>query len=171
MITRIFISALFILTSFMAYANGIGTWRNYLAYSDVTEIEKGSGNIIFVLASKGLYSYNTNDKSIQTFDKVNALSDCTISHIKWNNYAKRLVIIYENENIDIMDINGNVVNVPDYFSKSMTEDKSVNDIYIYGKHALLSTGFGIVDINVENYEIANTYNIGINVDYCYVENN
>lgn len=171
MITRIFISALFILTSFMAYANGIGTWRNYLAYSDVTEIEKGSGNIIFVLASKGLYSYNTNDKSIQTFDKVNALSDCTISHIKWNNYAKRLVIIYENENIDIMGINGNVVNVPDYFSKSMTEDKSVNDIYIYGKHALLSTGFGIVDINVENYEIANTYNIGINVDYCYVENN
>lgn len=171
MIIRTIVLVLFLISSLFATATGIGTWRNYLAYNDITEIEQGSGNIIFVLASNGLYSYNTNDQSLQTYDKVNALSDCTISHIKWNKYAKRLVIVYENENIDIMDIDGNVVNIPDYYSKSMAEDKTVNDIYIYGKHALLSTGFGIVDINVENCEITNTYNIGISVDYCYVENN
>ena len=171
MILRTIISALLLTLSLFATADGVGTWRNYLAYSNITEIEQGSGNIIFVLASNGLYSYNTKDQSLQTFDKVNALSDCTISHIKWNQYAKRLVIVYDNENIDIMDINGNVVNIPDYYSKSMIEDKTVNDIYIYGKHALLSTGFGIVDVNVENCEISNTYNIGISVNYCYVENN
>ncbi len=171
MILRTIISALLLTLSLFATAGGVGTWRNYLAYSNITEIEQGSGNIIFVLASNGLYSYNTKDQSLQTFDKVNALSDCTISHIKWNQYAKRLVIVYDNENIDIMDINGNVVNIPDYYSKSMIEDKTVNDIYIYGKHALLSTGFGIVDVNVENCEISNTYNIGISVNYCYVENN
>ena len=61
--------------------------------------------------------------------------------------------------------NSDVVNISDYYSKSMTEDKTVNNIYIYGKHALLATAFGIVDVNMENCEISNTYNIGINVDY------
>lgn len=170
MILRTIISALLLVSSLFAAADGVGTWRNYLSYYTPTEIEQGSGNIIFVLASNGLYSYNTNDQSLQTFDKVNALSDCTISHIKWNPTAKRLVIVYDNENIDIMDINGNVVNIPDYYSKSMIEDKTVNDIYIYGKHAYLSTGFGIVKLNVADEEISDTYNLGFKVNHCYIEN-
>lgn len=160
-----------LLSTVSMLANGIGTWKNYLSYYEPTEIEKGSGNILYVLASNGLYTYNTNDQSIQTFDKVNGLSDCTISHIKWNKNTKNLIIVYDNANIDIMYGNSDIVNIPDYYSKSMTGDKTVNNIYIYGKHALLATAFGIVDVNMENCEISNTYNIGINVDYCYINNN
>lgn len=160
-----------LLSTVSMLANGIGTWKNYLSYYEPTEIEKGSGNILYVLASNGLYTYNTNDQSLQTFDKVNGLSDCTISHIKWNKNTKNLIIVYDNANIDIMYGNSDIVNIPDYYSKSMTGDKTVNNIYIYGKHALLATAFGIVDVNMENCEISNTYNIGINVDYCYINNN
>ena len=63
-------------------AAGIGTWRNYLSYHDVTQIEKANNNMLYVLASNGLYSYNTNDHSLQTFDKTNVLSDCEILFIK-----------------------------------------------------------------------------------------
>ena len=152
-------------------AAGIGTWRNYLSYHDVTQIEQGSNNMLYVLASNGLYSYNTNDHSLQTFDKANVLSDCDISLIKWNTSAKRLMIVYSNGNIDIMDNNANVINISDYYSKSMTEDKTVNDIYMYGKYAMMATGFGIVQINISNCEISNTYNLGFNVNYCYVKDN
>lgn len=162
-----------LLSTVSMLADGVGTWKNYLSYYEPTEIEKGSGNILYVLASNGLYTYNTNDQSLQTFDKTNGLSDCTISHIKWNKNTKNLIIVYDNANIDIMygNSNSDVVNISDYYSKSMTEDKTVNNIYIYGKHALLATAFGIVDVNMENCEISNTYNIGINVDYCYINNN
>ena len=152
-------------------AAGIGTWRNYLSYHDVTQIEKANNNMLYVLASNGLYSYNTNDHSLQTFDKANVLSDCEISIIKWNTSAKRLIIVYSNGNIDIMDNNANVINISDYYSKSMTEDKTVNDIYMYGKFAMMATGFGIVQINISNCEISNTYNLGFNVNYCYVQDN
>lgn len=152
------------------YASGIGSWKNYLSYYEPTEIEKAN-NILYILATNGLYTYNTNDKSIQTYDKTNGLSDCTIKHIKWNKYTKNLIIVYDNSNIDIMDLYGDIVNISDLYSKSMTEDKTVNDIYIYDKHAMLSTAFGIVDVNMEDMEISNTYNIGINIDYCYIENN
>ena len=142
------------------YASGIGSWKNYLSYYEPTEIEKAN-NILYILATNGLYAYNTNDKSIQTYDKTNGLSDCTIKHIKWNKYTKNLIIVYDNSNIDIMDLYGDIVNISDLYSKSMTEDKTVNDIYIYDKHAMLSTAFGIVDVNMEDMEISNTYNIEI----------
>ena len=60
----------------------IGTWRNYLAYHDIQQIQ-GAGDDIFVLASNGLYQYNQNDHSIITYDRVNGLSDTNITHIRW----------------------------------------------------------------------------------------
>ena len=135
-------------------AAGIGTWRNYLSYHDVTQIEKANNNMLYVLASNGLYSYNTNDHSLQTFDKTNVLSDCEILFIKWNTSAKKLLIVYSNGNIDIMDNSANVINISDYYTKSMTEDKTVNDIYMYGKYAMMATGFGIVQINISDCEIS-----------------
>jgi hypothetical protein len=97
----------------MTYAQRIGSWKAYPAYSDITEIEK-AGNTLYVLASGGLFSYNTNDKSIQTFDKVSQLSDCDITHISWNKAARRLVVTYRDYNIDLIDENGNAVNVAEY---------------------------------------------------------
>lgn len=147
----------------------VGTWKAYMAYHDVTEIEQ-AGNIIFVLASNNLYAYNTNDESIQTYDKMNFLNDCEISHIAWSQQAEHLIIVYQNNNIDLIDRNNNVTNLPDYYFKSMTIDKTVNSITIDGIYAYLNTAFGIVKVNVKDAEISDTYNLGFNIDYSYIEN-
>ena len=83
-------------------AAAMGQWKAYMAYSDIQEIEKGD-NMMYVLASDNLYTYNTNDNSLKTYDKVNALSDCSISHRAWNQQARKLVIVYKNTNIDLLD--------------------------------------------------------------------
>ena len=153
-----------------AHAASIGTWKNYLSYHDITWVEKG-GNMLYVLASNSLYSYNTNDKSIQTYDKVNALSDCDISMISWNNSVKKLVIVYKNNNIDLLDQKDNITNVSDYYAKVMTEDKTIYSVDMDGSDAYLSTGFGIIKLNVKDAEISNTYNLGFKVNYSYIENN
>src|SRR3712207_195922 len=137
----------------------IGTWKNYLAYHELSDIQK-AGNTLYVLASNGLYAYNTQDNSIQTYDKVNYLSDCDINKIAWNPTARRLIIVYKNNNIDLLAPNNEVVNMAEYYNRSMTESKTVNHIYISGKHAYMSTGFGIVKINMAEAEISDTYNLG-----------
>ena len=63
-----------LLTAVPSAAQGIGTWKNYLAYSDITDVQQAGGTL-FVLASGGLYSYNTADQSITTFEKTNFMSD------------------------------------------------------------------------------------------------
>ena len=143
-------------------------WKAYLAYSDPTEIVRASGGVIYVLASGDLYSYDTGDQSLQTYDKTTVLSDCGIAHIAWCQQAHRLVIVYNDHNIDLLEANGNVVNIADYMDKAMTVDKTVYDISIDGPYAYLSTGFGIVKLNVANGEIADTYQLGFKVNYSYV---
>lgn len=149
----------------------IGDWKAYMAYSEVQEIEQ-AGNLIFVQASNNLYAYNPNDQSIQTFSKINYLSDCNIRHIAYNKTAKRLLILYGNGNIDLMNVNNfHVNNLPDYYDASITGDKDVNDIYMDGKYAYLSNGFGIVKVNVSDGEISDTYNLGFQVNWCEIKNN
>ena len=70
-----------------------------------------------------------------------------------------------------MDDKGEVINVPDYYMKSMTADKTVNGIDMNGSYCYLSTGFGIVKLNVAKAEIADSYNLSFPVDYSYIEGN
>lgn len=165
---KIILSAILIIHALFAGATAIGTWKAYMSYHDVTEIEKG-GNMLYVLASGNLYSYNESDQSIRTYDKINLLSDCDITHIAWCQSTKRLVIAYQNQNIDLLDQQDKITNVPEFYSKAMTEDKTVYNIDIDGQYAYISTGFGILKLNVSNGEISDTYNLGFRIDYSYTD--
>ena len=147
-----------------------GSWEIYPSYNTITEIEP-AGSKVFVLASKGLFAYNIKDGSVTTYDKANQLSDFDINHIAWNKTTKKLVIIYTNGNIDLLDVSGNVLNVPDLYQKNITEDKLVNHIYTNGANVYLSLSFGIIKLNTREGEIQDTYKLGFNVNYCYIENN
>ena len=134
----------------------VGTWRNYLAYSEVQQI-CAAGDDIFVRASNGLYQYNQKDQSIYTYDKTNGLSDTNIRLIAWNRQAKRLIAVYQNSNIDLIDTNNNITNISSLYTKTTTEDKTVNSIRIDGIYAYLICSFGIVKVNMQRAEITDTY--------------
>lgn len=149
----------------------IGDWKAYMAYHDVQEIEE-AGNLVFVQASNNLYVYNQNDQSIQTFSKIDYLSDCDIEHIAYCQAAHRLLILYSNSNIDLMNTsNYEVTNLADYYNASTTGDKTIYDIYVNGKYAYMSNGFGIVKVNVADGEISDTYNLGFKVNWCEIKDN
>ena len=134
----------------------VGNWKHYLAYHEVQDI-CAADQYLFVLASNGLYQYNLNDQSITTFDRINGLSDTHITHIGWSQQAKRLIAVYENANIDLIDVNGNVTNISSLYSKSTTEDKTVTDLRIDGIYAWLVTSFAILKVNMQKAEITDTY--------------
>ena len=117
--------------SFSPVRAQIGTWRNYLSYAEPQQIQ-AAGNDLFVMASGALYQYNQNDQSIYTYDKVNGMSDVDIKHIRWCKQAKRLVVVYSNSNIDLVETNGDVTNISDLYTKTITGDKSVSSVRIDG---------------------------------------
>ena len=167
-IKRIILSFIILISSLSAIAGGIGTWKSYLSYANIQWVEQG-GNRLYVLASNALYTYNKADQSIQTYNKQNGLSSIDIRYIGWNEVAKRLVIVYEDNNIDLMDAKGNVTNVPDYYLKALISDKTVYSIDMNGAYCYLSTGFGLVKLNVGKAEISDSYNLSFPVNYSYIE--
>ena len=148
----------------------VGTWKNYLSYNHIEQIY-AAGDDIFVRASNGLYLYNKKDQSITTFDKINGLSDTNIKLIGWSKQAKRLIAVYQNSNIDLVETNGTITNISSLYSKTMTEDKTVNNVFIQGQFAYLSTGFGIVKVNMQKAEITETYHLGKNITATSIKNN
>lgn len=134
----------------------IGSWRAYMAYSDIQQIVKADDNL-FVRASNSLYQYNLTDHSITTYDKVNGLSDTYISHIAWNKKARRLIAVYANSNIDLIDLNGNVTNISALYRKTMTDDKTIDSLTIDDSYAYLYARFGIVKVNMQRAEISDSY--------------
>ena len=164
---KIFLCVL-LLTTFLCGASA--QWKTYLSYYEPTEIEQTNDGMLYVLASGGLFSYNTQDQEVRTYDKTTVLSDCEISNIAWCKTAKKLVIVYDDYNIDLLSQNDDVVNMPAYMNTSMTVDKSINSVDICGNDAYISTNFGIVRLNVAKQSFTDTYQLGFRVDYCYTDN-
>ena len=148
----------------------IGTWRAYMSYYEPQQIVK-AGNDLFIRASNNLYQYNLIDQSITTYDNVNGLSDTYITKIAWNGSAQRLVIVYQNSNIDLLGRNGKIVNVSSIYSKSMTDDKTINSICINDYYAYLATGFGVVKLNMMKAEVTESYILNSSILSVAIANN
>ena len=161
MVKRIF-AILSILIAITANA-GIGDWVLYPSYHNATYCQT-AGDKVYVLASGALYSYNTSDEEVRVYDKINTLSDIDITHIEYCKDIKALVVVYSNANIDILFDNEEVYNITDFKNKPIP-DKRINGVDIQGTTAYLSTVFGIVELDLEEYEFTNTYTTGLNT-YC-----
>ena len=135
----------------------IGTWRAYMSYYEPQQIVKAGDHNLFVKASNSLYQYNMNDQSITTYDKTNQLNDTRVEKIAWNTEAGRLMVLYDNANIDLVDLDGKAYNISGIFKKSMTQSKKVNCVYMHDKYAYIGLGFGIVKVNMERAEVAESY--------------
>ncbi len=145
-----------------AFADGIGKWTLYPSYKNITNVAF-AGNDIFAVSSGNLFSYNRNDGSLQTYTKNDVLSDNGIRTIAWAKSVGKLLIAYESGIIDILSTNGDVSTITDIANKTMTADKSINNICISGQYAYLSMGFGVLKINVKDEYIVDTYNLGVKV--------
>ncbi|MCQ2244484.1 MAG: Por secretion system protein [Bacteroidaceae bacterium] len=145
--------------SINTFAND-GKWNIYLSYNGTPQDIESADKKIYVQANNGLYSYNRNDGSIETYNKLNLLSDIDVQYIAWAKAVKKLVVIYNNGNIDLICNNATETeNISDYFNKFTTDDKTINGLYVKDNILLLATNFGIVKIDIRKAEIMETYNL------------
>jgi streptogramin lyase len=138
----------------------IGEWRDHLPYNNCISVTAGN-NIVYCATKYAVFSYNTDDNSIERFTKVNKLSDIGVSCIKFHKNLNVLVVCYTNGNIDLVESNA-VINISDIKRSTVPGNKSINNILFIGNKAYLSCGFGIVVLDLQSQEIDDTYYIGPN---------
>jgi len=158
------------LMSCMAVASAaIGDWRVYAAYHNAQKVAV-MGQTVYVMANNGLFSYDIDDTSTQTYDKASALSDNGIFTILPWEAGGELVIVYDNGNIDLLSADGDVYNLPDLKLKTLS-DKTINDASVQGSTLYVSTGSGIVCVDLKKRLFGDFYNLGQSVNSVAVKGN
>ena len=136
----------------------LGEWSTHLPYKYCL-LAEATDERVYCSATGGLFSYRQDDQSLEKLSKIDGLSDNGVAAMRWDRGSGTLILAYKNANLDI--IRGNdIVNLPDIMMKQIPGDKKIYDIYYHGNNAYLSTGFGIVVVNLEKDEIRETYYIG-----------
>ena len=112
-------------------------WNSYISYHDVTKTLPVNGKV-YALGSNGLFSYIFGDDKVQTYSKSTGLSSTTITHMAYCEDLEELVLVYDDYNIDILDIHDSIINLPEYKNSSYT-DKTINDLTVSGEKAPISS--------------------------------
>ena len=138
----------------------IGNWRTHLPYQKVIGVEP-MGNKIYAATQYELFYYDTEDNSIHIINKINGLSDIGISCIGYNQSQRKLFVAYTNANVDLIDYEGNILNMSDIKdNKNIVGNKSINNVFFDGDLAYVACGFGIVVFDLKKNEVKDTYYIG-----------
>jgi len=143
----------------------VGEWRTHFSYNIANQVVYADGKV-YVEASNKLYSYSDTGE-IETYSTLTGLSGNNVSNIAWCESEKTLIIVYLDGNIDFLTKSG-LINLSDFKNKSLTGDKTVNGIRIFGNKAYLSTGVGLMVIDVTKREIYETYYLGFTSTYTKV---
>lgn len=133
-------------------------WKVYASYHNPTKSVE-LGDRIYVLANGDLYSYGTDDKSIETFDNAGVLSDFGILDIQACSATNEIVIVYKNGNVDLLSKDGDVFNISDLKTKSLA-DKTLNDVTLEGSTLYVSTNSGLAILDVKSRGFRNIYSLG-----------
>jgi hypothetical protein len=137
----------------------VGQWVDHLSYNYTNSVAK-VGNIVYVSNGEGLAKYNTTDNSIEKMTKIDGLSDVGVKLVRKCDANDALIVIYSNTNIDIIKPDGSIINVSDIKRKTITGNKTINEVYFKGILAYIACGFGIIVFDTQKLEIKDTYYIG-----------
>ena len=136
-------------------AQEIGSWRDHLPTRFVIDIYKND-NTLTCVTEFNFFNYNIQTKEINVFSRSNFLSDVNISCSEYKD--NKMIIAYKNCNIDVV-VNGAVYNVPDIKNSQILGEKKINEIKIYEDVAYLASSFGIIELDIANLEIKNSFQI------------
>ena len=163
-ILLLFLYSCFVTTSAFAddeVQGNIHQWRSYTAFTGIDEVVV-LGDYVYALSSNALFSVNKKTDEIEYYTRLTGLSSVRIDRIAYNPVLNKMLITYQDGQLDIMDQKRNIYNISDLFVKQMNVSKQVNDICILQDMAYLAMSFGILAVDMRKMEIRDTYYIGTN---------
>lgn len=141
----------------------IGEWRTHFSYKTTDQVVFADDKV-FVEASGKLFSYRVSDGQMQTYTTLDGLNGHTVTFLGWSAVQKTLVIVYSDGNVDFLSSKG-LINLPDFKNKSLTGDKTIYGLRVVGSDAFLSTGVGLIVLDIARKEYAENYYLGFSSSY------
>ena len=134
-------------------------WKLHLSYANPQEIV-ATPQQVFATANGALFSVNKADDAIEYWSKATGLNGTSVAHIAYDSQAEKLIIAYENGQIDLLDNDGVVTHMPDISMKAGSIAVTIHHICVGTNHTYLAMPFGIIAMDTKKGEVSDTYYIG-----------
>lgn len=136
----------------------IGQWREHLPWNTGKNV-CAAYNRIYCATENAVMYLDREDGSLHRLSRVNGLAETGVSLIKKNEATGRIIVAYQNSNLDLLEKN-TIRNISDIKRKTISGDKAVYNVYSKNNLSYICCGFGIVVINEDRRETADTWFIG-----------
>lgn len=133
----------------------IGQWAAHVSFNNSVSIADGDDKI-FAASRASLMLYDPDAKSLESYTKVDGLSDISIQKVYYHKSTNQLLIGYQSGVIDLFK-KGVFTRMDDIQRADQTGSKSINDFYEQALLCYVSTGFGVVVIDMVKLEVKETY--------------
>ncbi|MCM1449172.1 MAG: hypothetical protein NC082_02415 [Clostridiales bacterium] len=133
-------------------AGSVGQWKLYGSYSTIDDMVETSRGVYYV-SNGQLYRYNQDDDEIYNLSIGNKLSDSNVKSLYYNIGTEQLIVVYENGNIDVIEADGKVFNMPDLKDAVLDVLPTVNDVDFDGDRMYVATNFGVVIFDTDRKEV------------------
>ena len=157
--SSIFLLSLLFFCSTIFAQVGPYSWVDHLGLDQSNTLARFNGKI-YASNYNGIILLDETEGSATRMNKINGLHDVNIRLLRVNEVTQKLLVIYENSNIDVISTDNTIKNFPDIKIKSVSGKKAINEVFFNGKYAYLATGLGIIVFDTEKMEIRDTYVIG-----------
>ncbi len=151
------------LISFYSTAQSFNNqWVGHYSYSHINDIS-ATNTDIYVASENSIYKYDIATQDLETFSSINGLSGQSISAIHRSEEFSATIIGYENGLIEVIqDDVENVTTLIDIREKPTIDPdrKRINHFVEKEGRVLVATGFGIVELRLDNVEFGDTFFIG-----------
>jgi ligand-binding sensor domain-containing protein len=139
------------------FAQPLGSWQEHLPYNNAIDLSTGQGKI-YAATPFSCFSVSGAEPVIERLSRMTGLAETGVQTI-FCTPDGTLVVAYQNSNIDL--VKGGIAQTVNALKlKPITGDKHIYQVNGNDQQCLLSTGFGIVVLNLVKQEIGDSWVLG-----------
>ena len=135
----------------------VSSWRDHFPYGLAHEVVVVDGAVVARTPS-ALFTVDTATYEVTRFVKGQGLSQSNPSALGYDLVRDLWIVAYEDGGIDLRSDWG-VTNIPDLRIAQVVGSKRIHDITLEGDLAYLSSAVGVIVLDLQNQEIADTWSL------------
>lgn len=129
-------------------------WRTLLPYNQIEALDT-DGEMIFCATASGFFTYERSSGVLETYSKATGMHGNGLADLAYDEQTGTVVLAYKNSDIDFFK-NYRFQNLPDLKNSGISGDKTIYHIGAEKGNAYVSTGLGLVILNLEKREVKET---------------
>jgi len=133
-----------------------GTWRIHASYREA-RICEAAGDYIYAASAGGFFRVLIKTGEVKVLGKLDGFQSIGITTLNYVPELKTLIIGYSNGLIELLKNDEQISEITGFSTKLLQGDKSILHVSVSGEKAIVSTNFGLLEVDLKKEEIRDSY--------------